>query len=121
MRERAENLHWSELAHSKGEFHMQSDSSGPLIPMGALVMVGGIIWLGVAYAAPASVAYSQTVNYELMQLKTLHAIGGAACLVAGSVWVAAGIMLNKLAPKPVTALSREVNHDQPVNRIDSES
>ncbi|WP_375549473.1 hypothetical protein ABWI01_03520 [Oceanicaulis alexandrii] len=99
---------------------MQNDRSGPLIPLGALVMVGGMIWLGVAYVAPAGLAYSGTINYEMLQMKTLHAIGGAACIVAGSVWTAAGIVLHGLTRAP-GEVNTPAATDLSADRVDSES
>lgn len=62
-----------------------------------LVIVGALLIL-YAYAAPSAPEFSQTVNYEMMQMKTLHAIAGAACLVAGAVWSAVGVLVDRMAP-----------------------
>lgn len=65
---------------------------------GIFMVIAGALLILFAYGAPSAPQYSQTVNYEMMQMKTLHAIAGAACLVSGAVWSAVGVVVDRLAP-----------------------
>jgi drug/metabolite transporter (DMT)-like permease len=78
------------MAHSKGEFHMKG--------WGIFMVIAGALLILYAYAAPSAPEFSQTVNYEMMQMKTLHAIAGAACLVAGAIWSAVGVVVDRISP-----------------------
>ncbi len=70
-----------------------------LIGVGVLLMIGGAL----GDAAPAG---SRTVNYEMMLTKLMALIGGGACLVAGAVFAAAGMISSSLA----RAAARSVRH-----------
>jgi len=64
---------------------------------GIFIVIAGIVLILFAYGAPSAPEFARTVNYEMMQMKTLHAIAGAGCLVAGAIWSAAGELIERLA------------------------
>ena len=90
---------------------------------GIFVVIVGVALILYAYGAPSAPDYARTVNYELMLMKTLHAIAGAGCLAAGAIWTAVGVVLDRLPPVAQTPDAEAVQDsaDLPVNRIYSES
>lgn len=92
---------------------------------GILAVIIGVALILYAYGAPSAPDYARTVNYEMMLMKTLHAIAGAGCLAAGAIWTAVGVVLDRLPPVAATpdadADATQAKADLPFNRIDSES
>jgi hypothetical protein len=69
-------------------------------PLGWVLLVTGVCLLLWSLVAPAAPQFSGTVSFELLVAKVLYAVTGAASMVTGAVFVAAGVVAPPVPAPP---------------------